>query len=38
VKSIEERNKRVEINKAWEVSWTRKIWEKYVNKLIKMEV
>lgn len=25
IKRIEERNKRVELDKAWEVSWTRKI-------------
>lgn len=25
IKKIEERNKRVELDKAWEVSWTRKI-------------
>ena len=25
VKNIEERNKRVELDKAWETSWTRKI-------------
>ena len=25
VKKIEERNKRVELDKAWEVSWTRRI-------------
>jgi len=25
VKKIEERNKRVEVDKAWEVSWTRRI-------------
>lgn len=25
IKNIEERNKRVELNKLWETSWTRKI-------------
>lgn len=25
IKKIEERNKRVELNKSWETSWTRKI-------------
>ncbi len=25
IKKIEERNKRVELDKSWEVSWTRKI-------------
>ncbi|MFA6073103.1 MAG: hypothetical protein WC758_03250 [Candidatus Woesearchaeota archaeon] len=25
IKAIEERNKRVELDKAWETSWTRKI-------------
>lgn len=25
IKNIEERNKRVELNKSWETSWTRKI-------------
>ncbi len=25
ISSIEERNKRVELDKAWEVSWTRKV-------------
>lgn len=28
VLKIKERNKRVELDKAWETSWTRKIWEK----------
>ena len=25
IKNIQERNKRVELDKAWEISWTRKI-------------
>ena len=29
IEEIKKRNKRVELDKAWETSWTRKIWEKY---------
>lgn len=28
INDIKERNKKVELNKAWETSWIRKIWEK----------
>ena len=27
IEQIKERNKRVELDKAWETSWTRRIWK-----------
>ena len=28
IEQIKQRNKRVELDKAWKTSWTRKIWKK----------
>ena len=32
IEIIKSRNKRVETEKAWEISWTRKFWLEYIQK------